>query len=279
MVKINRKWGAMNTPSAYEKVPWDVRELFVVHHTTGATLGRDDPVEWLKAIDHYHGPDGGHGSINRGLGYNVVMSWGKHPELYMGRGLDRLGAHASGFNTIGVGVAVLGDYREGRSVLTDEMRTLLRELYLHVCDLAGSELKPVGHGDVAPTSCPGGQLQTYVDAGLPPVVTEDIKAPVKSLRDEVADSMNTINLSNVTNRRSTFVTDPDMGRLQTWLANAGQPPANSFDSRGRPDRVGGPATRAALGRFQERHRTGRPGSPHTPDYVAGRATWRGLSRV
>jgi hypothetical protein len=97
-------------------------------------------------------------------------------------------------------------------------------------------------------------------------------------RQEVIASMDTVDLSSVTRNRATFVrTNPTaIRRLQSLLAAAGHPPANSFTNKGYPDGVGGKGTRDALEAFQRRARTGRTSSPGTPDAIAGRATWTAL---
>lgn len=96
-------------------------------------------------------------------------------------------------------------------------------------------------------------------------------------REEAIAAMQTVNLSGVRRgQRSTYVEGAHARRLQALLAAAGHPPANSFNNRGRPDGVAGPATREALGSFQRSARTGRPSSPGSADYVAGQATWTAL---
>ena len=96
-------------------------------------------------------------------------------------------------------------------------------------------------------------------------------------REEAIAAMETVNLSGVRRgKRSTYVEGASVRRLQALLAAAGHAPENSFDRRGHPDGVAGPATRGALGAFQRKNRTGKPSSPASADYVAGRATWTAL---
>lgn len=103
-------------------------------------------------------------------------------------------------------------------------------------------------------------------------------SPPADWRQEIIASMDTVNLSRVTRNRTTFVRSPaaTIKRLQSLLAAAGHPPANSFDNRGNPDGVGGRHTRVALEAFQRRARTGVPSNPSTPDAIAGEATWTAL---
>lgn len=103
--------------------------------------------------------------------------------------------------------------------------------------------------------------------------------PTTDWRRGIINRMNTLNLSGVRASASTHVKGANVRRLQSLLAAAGYPPARTFDAQGRPDGIGGPGTREALGRFQQAHRTGHPSSPGTPDYVAGAATWSKLLGV
>lgn len=95
--------------------------------------------------------------------------------------------------------------------------------------------------------------------------------------ERTATAMDTVTLDRVTAARSTHVTSANVARLQSLLAAGGFPPARSFTARGRPDGVGGPATRAALERFQTRHPD--TGSNGRPDAIAGPATWSTLLGV
>lgn len=100
--------------------------------------------------------------------------------------------------------------------------------------------------------------------------------PAQSWQKEIVSRMDIVNLSRVTGSRSTFVTGADVKRLQSLLAAANFAPANSFDSRGRPDGIGGPGTKDAVGKFQAAARTGKPSNPTQPDFVVGSGTWGAL---
>ncbi|WP_059010843.1 peptidoglycan recognition protein family protein [Streptomyces specialis] len=126
------------------------------------------------------------------LGYNFVVD--KCGRIYEGRagGLDRfvMGAHTSGFNSDTVGVAVLGDYPEGREV-PPELVTAIAKIaawklragtdprgrvrLVSTNDAARvpagepAELDVIsGHRDLVPTHCPGDALY----AALPEIRAE-----------------------------------------------------------------------------------------------------------
>lgn len=95
-------------------------------------------------------------------------------------------------------------------------------------------------------------------------------------RKELIGNMQLVNLSRVTSASATWVRGPSVARLQGWLLSDGYGPAGLVARNGRPDGIGGPATRRLLGDAQRKHRTGRPSNPSQPDYVAGRNTWSAL---
>src|SRR5207237_7256922 len=81
----------------------------VVHHTAGSnTYSRAQPPAIVRAIEIYHVLGNGWNDI----GYNFLVD--KYGQVYEGRygGIARnvVGAHAQGFNTGSVGVALIGSY-------------------------------------------------------------------------------------------------------------------------------------------------------------------------
>ena len=171
----------------------------VVHHSAGSnsyTKAQSPAV--VRAIQLYHVRGNGWDDV----GYNFLVD--RYGQVFEGRfgGLERnvIGAHAQGFNTGSVGVALLGNYdsvalsAEARSAL---VRLLAWRLDVaHVDPLAALSmpsggnprfptgipvlLRPIsGHRDVGFTSCPGsivyGQLNLLARAvsltGLPKLYT------------------------------------------------------------------------------------------------------------
>jgi flagellar hook assembly protein FlgD len=156
----------------------------IVHHTAGRTsYSRDDAAAMVKAIQLYHVKSNGWNDI----GYNFLVD--RFGTIYEGRygGIDRdvVGAHALGFNTGSVGVAVLGTY--GDAVPTEAAQDAVAKLLAWRLDLAhvdplskltvtsgGSEkfapgapvlLRAVsGHRDTGSTACPGDALYARLAA-------------------------------------------------------------------------------------------------------------------
>jgi N-acetylmuramoyl-L-alanine amidase len=167
----------------------------VVHHTAGSnSYTKAQAPAVVRAIQLYHVRGNGWNDI----GYNFLVD--KYGQVYEGRygGVERnvIGAHAQGFNTGSVGVALLGNY--DRAAMTEAARSALVRLLAWRLDVAHVDpltlltwpsggnpryptgvpvlLRPIsGHRDVGFTSCPGsivyGQLGLLARAvaltGLP----------------------------------------------------------------------------------------------------------------
>jgi flagellar hook assembly protein FlgD len=167
----------------------------VVHHSAGSnSYTKEQSAAVVRGIQLYHVRGNGWDDI----GYNLLVD--KYGQVFEGRfgGLERnvIGAHAQGFNTGSVGVALLGNYDSAAP--TTEARSALVRLLAWRLDVAHVDpltmlsmpsggnprfptgvpvlLRPIsGHRDVGFTSCPGsivyGQLDLLARAvsltGLP----------------------------------------------------------------------------------------------------------------
>ncbi len=176
-------WGA--DESIVREAPLLAPELHlaVVHHTAGAnSYSREDSAAIVRGIEVYHVKANGWNDI----GYNFLVD--KYGQVFEGRagGIDQnvVGAHAQGFNTGSVGVAVLGTY--GAQSISPAARTALADLLAWRLDIAhvdplstlavvsgGNErfspgevvtLRAIsGHRDTGSTACPGGALYAALD--------------------------------------------------------------------------------------------------------------------
>lgn len=156
----------------------------VVHHTAGAngyTAAQSAAI--VRAIQIYHVKGNGWNDI----GYNFLVD--KYGQVFEGRygGVDRnvIGAHAEGFNTGSVGIALLGTYGDTKPTAKalDAIAALIawRLDVAHVDPasrlswVSGGNARfpsgtPVplaavtGHRDTGPTSCPGNALGAQLPA-------------------------------------------------------------------------------------------------------------------
>jgi hypothetical protein len=174
----------------------------VVHHTAGSTrYGRAASAAIVRGIELYHVRGNGWNDI----GYNFLVD--RFGQVFEGRagGIDRnvIGAHAEGFNTGSVGVAMIGNYSTS-TVPPPAFHALAKLLawrldVAHVDPLSvvtwtsggnpkyrrGTRLRLraiSGHRDTGFTSCPG----TSLYAKLPDLAHEVAATGLPKLYDPVA---------------------------------------------------------------------------------------------
>ena len=185
--------------------------LVFVHHTVNSnSYTKAQSASIVRGIELYHVKANGWNDI----GYNFLVD--KYGQIFEGRygGMTRpvVGAHAMGFNSGSVGIAVIGD--DGSTSITPAARAALVALIAWRLDLAhvdplssvvrvsaGNPRYPAGravtlraisgHRDVYPTSCPGASLYSQLPSiraavartGLPklysPGVSGTLGGPVR----------------------------------------------------------------------------------------------------
>jgi len=210
-IVLRAGWGAdeaiVRNPPQYA----DAVRFAIVHHTAGSnTYSRADAAAVVRGIELYHVQ----GNDWNDIGYNLLVD--RFGTVYEGRagGIDRnvVGAHALGFNTGSVGIAVLGSYGSApppQAAQDALARTLAWRLDVaHVDPVStltvvsgGSDRYPAGtavtlravsgHRDTGLTECPGNALYALLDPlaaraeaiGLPkiysPVATAPAAGPVR----------------------------------------------------------------------------------------------------
>jgi hypothetical protein len=218
-----RTLSVADSPPIVPRLSWGANELIkrappsyaaslsfaIVHHTAGSnTYTRAQAPAVVKAIQLYHV----HGNGWNDIGYNFLVD--RFGQVYEGRfgGMQRnvVGAHAEGFNTGSVGVAVIGNYSP--ATLPAAARAALVQLISWRLDVAhvdplstlnwlsgGNPRFPrgvpvflqaiAGHRDTGFTACPGdrlyGQLGSLAQAisatGLPKLYTPSVSGAPGSL--------------------------------------------------------------------------------------------------
>ncbi len=171
-------WGADESIRRGEPTVAAEIRYAVVHHTAGSSgYSRSQAAAIVRGIQHFHVSSNGWNDI----GYNFLVD--RFGTIYEGRfgGVDQnvVGAHAQGFNTGSVGVALLGTYTSGAPSAAAEQA--LASLLAWRLDLAyvdplglltvpsgGNERFPAGvpvqlrvvsgHRDTGFTVCPGDAL-------------------------------------------------------------------------------------------------------------------------
>lgn len=139
----------------YTHTPNEVTK-FVVHYGDSPTLRTaEEELATLKSYDSWHRKQGW-----GGIGYNLAVG-PVTGNVYEARGLNRVGAHAKGHNRDSIGVVILG----GDDALTEQAKQGLRRAYGMANDWAKKTLDPMGHRDVASTSCPGDSAYAWLASG------------------------------------------------------------------------------------------------------------------
>jgi hypothetical protein len=197
-------WGADESIRRNQPSYADAVRFSVVHHTAGRNgYSRSEAAAIVKGIQLYHVKGNGWNDI----GYNFLVD--RFGTVYEGRfgGVERnvVGAHARGFNTGSVGIAVLGTY--GGAAPSREAQEAVAKLIAWRLDLAhvdpaglltfisgGSEryrsgvpvlLRVVsGHRDTGFTDCPGDAFYGRLNAlageaartGLPKIYEPRVEA-------------------------------------------------------------------------------------------------------
>ena len=199
-------WGANETirraPPSYAAA----LQFALVHHTAGTnSYTASQSAAIVRGIEIYHVKGNGWNDI----GYNFLVD--KYGQVFEGRygGVDKpvIGAHAEGFNTGSVGVAMIGTYDS--SAPPAVARTALAKLLAWRLDIAHVDPKstltwvsggnarfaagvPVfiravsGHRDTGFTACPGAALYAQLDAiagqaassGLPKLYAPSVRGAI-----------------------------------------------------------------------------------------------------
>jgi peptidoglycan hydrolase-like protein with peptidoglycan-binding domain len=176
------------------------------------------------------------------IGYNFLIdAWGN---IYEGRGLNMVGAHAGGQNTPNIGVCFIGDGRTGE--MPDAAKQALRTMYAWANLQTGKTLTRLVHSDLNRTTCPGLFIRDWVkNGGLTEGVAEPVvAAPAPALVSAPAP-----------------VRYP-VADVQRLLGQWGFPTAI--------DGINGPNTRAQVSAFQSARRI-------AVDGIVGPVTWAQLN--
>lgn len=161
VLQTRSDWGAV-PPKSTVPLNWAKVTKFIVHYS-GANRWQS-----VASIQHFCMVDKGHSDID----YNELV---RANVLYVGRGLN-VGSHTLNNNSTSYGVCMIG--LDGDA--TSDDLNVIRSRYDWACQRAGRVLAKLGHNQ-APTlpagytSCPGSQVQKWIDAGMPyiqPKVTD-----------------------------------------------------------------------------------------------------------
>lgn len=148
---IPRKdWGARYR-EGFGSRPLPVTEFWLHHSVTIAPdlvppfTDDDRAIRTLEDI--------GQQRFNGGISYTFPVT--PVGRIYEGLGIDRLGAHTKGHNTVGAAFVLVGDYSKNPPTPEQEHAIALRMVEEHRAGNATRHTLNGGHRQVYPTSCPG----------------------------------------------------------------------------------------------------------------------------
>ena len=265
------QWGANEAIRRAAPSYADNVHFAIVHHTAGSnSYTASQSAAIVRAIEVYHVKANGWNDI----GYNFLVD--KYGQIFEGRygGIDKpvVGAHAQGFNTGSVGIAVIGDY--GSSRIGDAARRALVRLLAWRLDVAhvdplstltwlsgGNPRFPVGvpvflraisgHRDTGFTDCPGNALYAQLPeiarevslTGGPklyaPEVTGKLGGPVRFRATLSGETPWTVTVANQT---GTVATQSGTGPTLDWTWDSSAAPGGTYTWA-----IGGPSLRGAGG--------------------------------
>ncbi|CAL1526534.1 unnamed protein product [Lymnaea stagnalis] len=155
------EWNARPSKSIEYLVHQPVPYAFI-HHSSGRDcFSKSDCAAVVRGYQDFHIDGRGWDDI----GYSFVI--GGDGSVYEGRGWDRVGAHTLGYNTVGLGFCLAGDFTNHLppKVQMDTARQLID------CGVSLGKINSTytlrGHRDMKPsTDCPGNTLYAEIRTWL-----------------------------------------------------------------------------------------------------------------
>ena len=131
-------------------------DMIVIHHTgeNDIDASAEQIHQWHKAAPNYW----------VGIGYHYVIR--KDGTIERGRPEWSIGSHAYGENSHSIGIHLSGDFEQAEP--TPEQLDRCGALVADICDRYSIPIDRahiVGHGELMATTCPGRNLQYYLNDG------------------------------------------------------------------------------------------------------------------
>lgn len=144
------EWNARPATS-FTVANWALRDAFVVHYSAGS------PTQTMRQIQDFHMDVKGWSDI----GYNLAVD--VNGLAYEGRGWNRVPAATKDHNTHTIACLFIGSNQH----VTSAAKNKIRALYDEACQRKGATLLQRWHSYYNPTECPGTNLRTWVQSGMP----------------------------------------------------------------------------------------------------------------
>lgn len=169
-------WGASAPRSSVFTVPISDKDQFLNHWDGETALGlagksHAECLKRVKAVQAFHqGSSRGWADI----GYNTLTC--PHGRLIEGRGVLTVGAQCPGYNRSGIGSQFMVG---GSDKLSAAMLNRQRRFYDELVSMRKEATRKMGHRDGYATSCPGNEIEAWVQNGMPVLgVASPLPAPL-----------------------------------------------------------------------------------------------------
>nr|AKJ26282.1 peptidoglycan-recognition protein-sc2 precursor-like protein [Artemia sinica] len=149
------EWGARPPNSiSYQSVP--VPYVVIHHSASGGCTSQSSCSSLVRSFQNYHMDSNGWADI----GYSFLV--GEDGNAYEGRGWDRVGAHAPGYNSQSIGICIIGTFTS--SVPNTSAQNAAKNLIS--CGVSNGKIRSayslIGHRQATSTACPGDALYNLI---------------------------------------------------------------------------------------------------------------------
>ncbi|XP_046564822.1 peptidoglycan-recognition protein SC2-like [Haliotis rubra] len=149
------QWGA-RAPHSVSHLSGAVKYAFIHHGESGTCSSQSSCSAIVRSYQNYHMDTHGWSDI----GYSFLV--GEDGNAYEGRGWDRIGAHTQGYNSVGLGFCMIGNFMNHvpNSAALNTVKALI------ACGVSMGKIQSSytlrGHRDMGSTDCPGTALYNLI---------------------------------------------------------------------------------------------------------------------
>lgn len=252
---IPRKaWGAKAPTS---RQTFSKPSFLFVHHTTGATLGKDKSDDWLRSIQNYH-------QKKKWADIGYSFAYDDYGQIFELRGWNVEGAHTQGYNSRSHAIVRLGN---GDKPDTPAGLYALKS-FVAEHDRRYGKVKILGHRDVDESHCPGNSTYSRIGKLRDGFIKKVVKKVVVKTRGPKWSG-------RYLKLRTPLMRGDDVRWVQEDIARMGYRFKTSKLSNGKFDGIAGREFDAAV-RWAQR-KFGFKGK--AIDGIVGPATWARLVKV
>lgn len=145
------EWGAKAPRETLVKSRPHLISSVIIHYTAGPTT------QTIRSIQSFHMNSRGWSDI----GYNLLVD--QEGNIYIGRGVGFVGAHAKGHNSATLGIAWIGFTETPSPAAFTGISNAIKMCW----DYIGKQTIVYPHSQLNRTTCPGNILRNWVTTGMP----------------------------------------------------------------------------------------------------------------